>query len=278
MFDTTQCTAHGFTVWHVEAPAGQRYPGGQNPDLNDVVLFIRHERLSGLKWGIMIPEAFVGTGREPHNGFRPAVGMRWQASDDRLSFEGLAYRENIDLDVGAEIAIENDTCIRYRVTVTNPTDRPIENVTWNACLNHRHTDTFGREAHVLGPDGWTRTTDLDFPGDPPIPYFVVEGHQADWQAAGQEQDHYPPHPTFHPTDPLTITRGTCEGRPFTLAHGCPQAALLWHNIKNPCTDLWPWYGTVEPGEQKQTEGRLYFLEGQPEFDEVLRRYRTDPWD
>ncbi len=53
--------------------------------------------------------------------------------------------------------------------------------------------------------------------------------------------------------------------------------MLWHNRRNPCTDLWPWLGTIQPGEEKSVTGRLYFLRGHRCFDRLLGSFQSDVW-
>lgn len=277
MFERVQCEAKGFTIVHVEAPNGERYPGCLHPHVNELCMFLRNERIPDATWSLLIPEAFLGAGREPYTGHRPVLGMTWRAGADRIGFDWLRYEGNIDLDVQADIVIESEETILYRVTVRNPTDRPIEHVHFNACFNHGQAPPFGRDVFVLGTEGWTRTSDLSFTGQPPIPYFVVKGREAEWRRADQEREHYPVHLTFQPLEPISVTPGVSGDKPFTLAHACPRAALLWHNVKHPCTDLWPWVGTIGPGDETQVQGRLYFLDGQVDPDAIVMRYRSEAW-
>lgn len=58
-----------------------------------------------------------------------------------------------------------------------------------------------------------------------------------------------------------------------VVFAAPDAALLWHNRDHPCTDLWPWLGDIEPGQEKAAEGWLLFLEGEAGPDEVLAWWR-----
>jgi len=273
----TSAWKHGLTLTHIDVPNGEDYAGSPNPALNDLHLRVSHEKLPGLVWNLMIPENFLGNGKEPYTGFRPVVGMTWEAATDALFFDGLHYRANIDLTVSTRIQIESPEAIHYCVRVRNETDRPIQDVNFNACFNHHLASGFGEDVFMLGPDGWTRTFDLEGIPDPGIPYFVVADKEEAWRQAGQEKEHYESHPTFKPVAGLSATTGACDGLEWTLAHGSPQAALLWHNPKNPCTDLWHWIGTVQPGEERASVGRLYFVARRHCLDELLARFRTDAW-
>jgi len=75
---------------------------------------------------------------------------------------------------------------------------------------------------------------------------------------------------------LRTARPSCA-RSGNSAVESSQAALLWHNPKNPCTDIWHWLGTLEPGEERVSCGRLYFKPARRAFDELLARFRTDAW-
>ena len=277
MYQEVTASDQGFTLTHVIAPAGEEvFPGSPNPKLNDLHVRLTHVGLPGLAWYVMIPENFYGKGREDRNGFRPTLGMKWQSDADRLFFPPLDYRENIRLEVSAEIRIEAEDAVRYTVTAANRTDQPIEHVNCNCCFNHHWAPGLGRDGYVLIAGQWVRTLDLDIP-PPGIPYFVVAAAEETWRAAQQQKEHYPLHPTARLQAGLIATTAQPAGQAFTLANASPQAALVWHNVRNPCTDLWLWFGRLLPEEQRSVTGRIYFLTGRDGLQQVRDRYYSDQW-
>jgi len=277
MDNTIATTAKEFTLTHVKAPAGIDYPGCPNAALNDLHVVITHAGLPGHCWNVMIPENFLGRGRDAYTGFRPVLGMQWQADADRLFFPPIAYQGNISLEVSAEIRIESEQAVRYTVTVANRTDQPIEDINCNCCFNHRRAPDYGRDAYVLIGERWVRTLGMHDVPSPGVPYFIVAEGEERWRAAQQEREHYPVHPTVQLDAGIIATTGQYAGQPFTLAHASPRAALVWHNAKNPCTDLWLWVGRLLPEEQRVVTGRLYFLTGVDGLQQARDRFYADVW-
>ena len=94
------------------------------------------------------------------------LGMEWQATGNKLHLDWIRYRAVVDLSVRAELIIDKEDAILYRVVARDDTDKAIKFLNFNACFSLRHG--------------------------------------------------------------LHIIRGKCDGRDFTLAHGSPDAILLWH--------------------------------------------------
>ena len=238
-------------------------------DVEEMHVLIFADGFENRFWFMCVPEQIWINHRKHHY----QIGMDWQSTADGWSYDGCpvrnllgywdtsgpkvilkAYSENECPIVGYQAAtIRSDqTGVHYEVRVTNRSRTIWRDVYTHICFNSFRSPATGYRPYVRLGDKWLPFQDVPSAGaycTQPVEGMIDEynrTHMKDDQPVGMGVSF-----------PGVVAWNLVAGEPLLTCHYSTDAVAVWSNQEWPCTDIYLWFGRIEPGQEVSRAGHVY---------------------
>ncbi len=150
----------------------------------------------------------------------------------------------------------DETGVHYAVSLRNTTEELWDDVHQRVCFNSYQSPDTGHRPHVRHQNRWLPLGQL--PATDSHCYLPVEGMVDAYKRSSQFRDGLLGQPVSFPG--VVAWDVLDDERKLLTCHCSRQTVCVGTNQNWPCTDLFLWYGRIEPGEEKTCYGHLLFAE------------------
>lgn len=276
---------------HSAYPTYQRYHDGLAPQI--VVITVEGLERVGWEthpekacWILRLPEQIFVSGKKLHY----QVGMDWTLDKGQWSYSGSPVKDLLGLWIrdpeqgwlldsasekkpilgrqDARIYVDS-TGVHYSLGVTNISETVWKDVyTW-ICLSHSHVPATGYRPYLKIGSSWKEYQKISHIG--PADFLPVDQKVIEYSRIrpGSRID---PFLTF----PGVVCWNIVNNGHLLTAHLSQDSLAVLANQLEPCTDLFLWFGDIEPGERTIRNGHVIIarssLEIFQEQEKPLLRY------
>ena len=241
----------------------------QGDDIDEMRVLVFADGFEDRFWFINLPEQVFLNGQKHHY----QIGMNWQSNDDGWSYDRCPVRNllgcwdqsgaKVRLIAGSEndrtvvgyqaAAIRNDpTGIHYEVRVKNGSDVPWQDVyTW-ICFNSFQSPATGYRPYVKLGDRWIPFQDV--PHVRGHCYLPVNGMTAEYARTALSRDRLAGTSVSFPG---VVAWNIVKGEPLLTCHYSTDAVAVSSNQGWPCTDVFLWFGFIQPEQEVCRTGHVF---------------------